>query len=67
MNILFVMAIPVVNWIIPGMNFNPKMERIPIIQFLRLEAQTSNLDLDMEILRHNDHEKFRLKQGNTHF
>jgi hypothetical protein len=38
MNIIFVMAIPVVNWITPRMNFNPKLEGIPVMQMLRLEG-----------------------------
>ena len=45
------------------MNYNSEMEGVPVIQILRLEDTFSDLDLDMEILRHNGHEKLRPRQG----
>jgi hypothetical protein len=47
------------------MNYNPEMEGAPVMQILRLETQVSDLNLDMEILRHSGQEKLRLRQGST--
>jgi hypothetical protein len=45
------------------MNYNPEMEGVTVIQILRLKTQASDLDVDMEILRHRGQENLRHMQG----
>lgn len=56
----------VVNLTISGTNYNPELEGSPVIQISRLEDTSSDLDIDLEILRHSGHEKFRPREDSTH-
>lgn len=57
----------VVSLTVSGMNYKTEMEDMPVIQILRLEDRLLTQIFDMEILRHSGLERFRPRQGSTHF